>query len=199
MAPLAMCFYPTLVRDKPLKSARICKTRLLSESFQTSRVPSLKLRFHTIVQVSGKQLWSYGQVYFMDVAGADNKTTALQSTTKPCAYLTNWGPVTHICVSKRTVIGSDNGLLPIRRQAIIWTNVGILLIGPSGTIFSENLVEIDTFSFTKMHLKMSFGKWWPCYLGLNVLMRWLVFVIMLLWIMKIPGADTAKRMVGDGF
>ena len=46
--------------------------------------------------------------------------------------------MTHICVSKRTIIGSDNGLSPNRRQASIWTNVGILLIGPSGTIFSEN-------------------------------------------------------------
>ena len=75
----------------------------------------------------------------------------------------------HICVSKRTIIGSDNGLSPSRLQAIISTNAGILLIGPSGTIFSENLIEIHTFSFTKIHLKMSSGKWWPCCLGLNVL------------------------------
>ena len=44
--------------------------------------------------------------------------------------LTHWGRVTHICVSKLTIIGSDNGLSPDRRQAIIWTNAGILLIGP---------------------------------------------------------------------
>ena len=42
--------------------------------------------------------------------------------------LTHWGRVTHICVSKLTIIGSDNGLSPDRRQAIIWTNAGILLI-----------------------------------------------------------------------
>ena len=36
--------------------------------------------------------------------------------------LTHWGRVTHICVSKLTIIGSDNGLSPDRRQAIIWTN-----------------------------------------------------------------------------
>ena len=36
-------------------------------------------------------------------------------------------------------IGSDNGLAPDRRQAIIWTNAGILLIGPLGTNFSEIL------------------------------------------------------------
>ena len=51
--------------------------------------------------------------------------------------LTHWGRVTHICVVKQTVIGSDNGLSPGRRQAIIWTNAGILLIGPLGTNFSE--------------------------------------------------------------
>ena len=44
--------------------------------------------------------------------------------------LTHWGRVTHICVSKLTIIDSDNGLLPDRRQAIIWTNAGLLLIGP---------------------------------------------------------------------
>ena len=47
-----------------------------------------------------------------------------------CTFLTHWGRVTHICIVKLTVIGSDNGLSPGRRQAIIWTNAGILLIGP---------------------------------------------------------------------
>ena len=35
----------------------------------------------------------------------------------------------HICVGILTIIGSDNGLLPGRHQASIWTNAGILLIG----------------------------------------------------------------------
>ena len=42
------------------------------------------------------------------------------------AVLTHWGRVTHIWVDKLTVTGSDNGLSPDRRQAIIWTNAGIL-------------------------------------------------------------------------
>ena len=42
--------------------------------------------------------------------------------------LTHWGRVTHICVDNLTIIGSDNGLLPGRRQAIILINAGILLI-----------------------------------------------------------------------
>ena len=83
--------------------------------------------------------------------------------------LTHWGRVTHICVSKQTIIGSDNGLSPGRRQAIIWTNAGILLIGTLGTNFSQILFEIRIFSFKKMGLKVSSAKWRPCCLGLNVL------------------------------
>ena len=59
--------------------------------------------------------------------------------------LTHWGRVTHICVSTQTIIGSDNGLLPGWRQAIIWTNAGILLIGPLGTNFGEMLIKIHIF------------------------------------------------------
>ena len=83
--------------------------------------------------------------------------------------LTHWGRVTHICVGKLTIIGSDNGLSPGRRQAIIWTNAGILLIGPLGTNFSENLIRIQTFSFTNIRLKTSSAKWRPFCLGLSVL------------------------------
>ena len=86
--------------------------------------------------------------------------------------VTHRDQVTHRCVSKLITIGSDNGLSPGRRQAIICTNKGILLIGPLGTNFSEILIEIHTFSFQKIHLKMSSGKWWPFCLGLNVLSRW---------------------------
>ena len=83
-------------------------------------------------------------------------------------HLIHWGRVTHICVSNQTITGPDNGLSPGRRQAIIWTNAGILLVIPLGTNFSEILIEIHTFSFTKMHLKMSSGKWQPFCLGLNM-------------------------------
>ena len=83
--------------------------------------------------------------------------------------LIHWGPVTHICVSKLSITGSDNGLSPDRRQAIIWTNVGILLIGPLGTNFSEILIEIQIFLYKKTTLKMSSAKRRPFCLGLNVL------------------------------
>ena len=47
----------------------------------------------------------------------------------------------------------------------------ILSIGPSGMNFSEVLLEIHSFSFKKIHLKMSSGKWRPLCLGVNVLIK----------------------------
>ena len=82
-------------------------------------------------------------------------------------YLTHWGWVMHI-----SVIGSDNGLSPGRRQAIIWTKAGTSSIDPLGTKFSEILIEIHTFSFKKMHLKMLSAKLWPFCLGLIVLTQY---------------------------
>ena len=66
------------------------------------------------------------------------------------------------------IIGSDNGLSPGCRQAIIWTNDGKLLIGSLRTNFSEFMIGMYTFSFKKIQLKMSSGKCWPFCLGLNV-------------------------------
>ena len=57
--------------------------------------------------------------------------------------------MTHICVGKLSIIGSDNGLSPGGRQAIIWSNAGILLILPLETNSSEILIQIHKFSFKK--------------------------------------------------
>ena len=86
------------------------------------------------------------------------------------ALLTHWGRVTHICVSKLCIISSDNGLPPGRRQAIIWTNAGILLIGSMEKNFYKILSKIHTFSLKKMHLKMSSGQCRTSCLGLNMVM-----------------------------
>ena len=92
--------------------------------------------------------------------------------------LIDWGRVTHICVSNLAIIGSDNCLSPGRRHAIIWTDAGILLIGPSETDFNEilnnkanlrdliaatglvisNWIQIFNFS-TRVTVKFD---WWPC-------------------------------------
>ena len=85
------------------------------------------------------------------------------------APLIHWGRMTHTCASTLTIIISDNGLLPRRNQAIIWTNDGILLIGPLGIHYSEILIKILTFSFREMCLKVSSANWIQFCLGLNVL------------------------------
>ena len=77
------------------------------------------------------------------------------------------GRVMHICISKLTIIGSDNGLSLGWCHAIIWTDAGILSIGPLETNFGEILINIHTFSLNQMHLKIS-GKWRPCCLSLSV-------------------------------
>ena len=83
------------------------------------------------------------------------------------AFKTDCGGVTHICIGKLNIIGSDNDLSSGRHQAIIWTIAGILSIEALETEYSEILTEIH-FLFKKMYLKMSSGKWWPFCLDLNV-------------------------------
>ena len=65
--------------------------------------------------------------------------------------------MTHICVNKLTIICSGNGLSSDWCQAIIWTNAGILLIGLLGTNFSAIVIEIHTFPWKEVHLKMWSG------------------------------------------
>ena len=69
--------------------------------------------------------------------------------------LTHWGQVMPICVSELTIMGSDNRLSSVRRQAIIWTNAAILLIRPQGTYLSEISFKIEKFSFKKMAAVLS--------------------------------------------
>ena len=79
--------------------------------------------------------------------------------------------MTHICVSNLTIIGSDNGLSPGRRQAIIWTNAGILLIEPLGANFSEILIKMLFFFIQENAFESVVWKRRPSWLGLNVLNR----------------------------
>ena len=69
--------------------------------------------------------------------------------------LTHGGRVTHICISILSIIASDNGLLPVRRQAIIWTNAGIFLIGPVQTSLKYLL------KFIHFHSRRSVSKYRP--------------------------------------
>ena len=79
---------------------------------------------------------------------------------------THWGRETHICVANLTIVGTYNGLSPTRQQAIIWTNAGLLSIGPLRINFSEIFIKIQNLSFTKIHLEISSAKWQPlCRVG----------------------------------
>ena len=116
--------------------------------------------------------WWYNQIKLYCISNGHAaiwNVTRFQLLRHTLLCLTHWGRVTHICVSKLTSIGSDNGLSPGRRQAIIWSNAGILLIRPLGTNFSEFLIEMPTISFKQMRLRLSSAKWWPFCLGLNEL------------------------------
>ena len=110
---------------------------------------------------------------------------------------THWGRVTHICVSKLTIIGSDNGLSPARRQAIIWTNAGILLIGALGTNVSEIFYKICTFSLKKMPLKMSSGKRRPSCLGLNVFKDCSIFFSLIIRSSRYGNNDMSYLLQND--
>ena len=55
-----------------------------------------------------------------------------------------WRPLTHICISKLTIIGPVNGLAPT-----IWTNSAILLIESLGINFSGIIRENHRFLFRK--------------------------------------------------
>ena len=90
--------------------------------------------------------------------------------------------MTRICISNLTIYGSDDGLSPGRRQAIIWTNVGILLIGSLGTNVSEISIEILTFSFKQIHFKVSSATWRPFCVCLSVLTSYQRIHIMLKWL-----------------
>ena len=85
--------------------------------------------------------------------------------------------MTHVCISRLTIIRSDNCLSPSPLQALIWTSAGIWFIGPPGTNFSEITIKIHTFSFKKIHLKTLSGKWGPSCLCLNVMMYAYVILV----------------------
>ena len=126
--------------------------------------------YKSLLQHGGLE-WNYRKMKFPSNLNCDRKIVS-KIILKWFPVLTHWGRVTHICVSTLTIIGSDNGLSPDRRQAINWTNAGLLLIRPLGTNFSEIVIEIRPFLFKKMRLKVSPAKRRPFCLGLNVLTYW---------------------------
>ena len=89
----------------------------------------------------GSRVWIYiNMIWSFNIISA----SGLALTVSSHVYLTHWGRVTHIFVSKLSINGSDN---------VLWPGWHV------GTYWSENVIEIHTFSFAKMHLKMSSAKW----------------------------------------
>ena len=103
---------------------------------------------HSLGRVSPYKGFALGRWWASQVIGDTTMIPILVSIpiTRPVSFvvcpLTHWGRATHIYVNKLAIIGSDNGLSLGRRQAIIWTNAGILFIGPLGTNFGEISIEI---------------------------------------------------------
>ena len=110
-------------------------------------------------KVSKRSMLSHSKTHNFQQNAHRNKNDKRSMVSFVC--LSHLGRVTYICVSKLTIIGSDNGLSPGRCQSIIWTVAGLSLNGPLRTNSSEMLFEIDKCSFRKMHLNMSSGKWRP--------------------------------------
>ena len=112
---------------------------------------------------------------------------------------TPWGWVTHICVGTLTIIGSDNGLSPGWRQAIIWTNASILVIGPLGTKFSVISIRIQTFSLKKMHLpNIPPAKWHQFFLGLDLVTKVGVSTMNVVVSWKLANGQTLLGTYSDG-
>ena len=123
-----------------------------------------------------------------------NTAAGVVTTHQVDVDLTHWD---RVCVGNLTTIGSDNGLSHGRRQAIFWTNAAISFVNWTLRInFSEMLIEIQTFSFKQMHLKMSSAKWRPFYLALNVLIP-LYFTQLITLCYRRPTMITQKKVLGN--
>ena len=166
--------YPSLKCKWPIHTKLLAPNDLISLSYRTQYCvwndnvyyelkKKIDLNILVLPDQCSRTFWAFSRYRYRDTIRAGNLVPI---------GLTHWGQVTHICVSKLAIIGSDNGLSPERRQANIWTNAVILLIGNLGTNFSEILSESHIFSFKKMLLKTSSAKRRPFCLGLNVLRYW---------------------------
>ena len=77
-------------------------------------------------------------------------------------------PILHLDINVKAPF-SHGCLLGLKYHSLKTIAGGIRLIRPLRTKISEILIEILTFSFPKMSLKVSSAKWRPFRLGLNVL------------------------------
>ena len=83
----------------------------------------------------------------------------------------NPSPPSAAYMCQRSSIGSGNGLSPVRRQAITWTNTDLLSIAPLGTNFNEIRIKIQNFLFKKMRFETPSAKWRPFCPGRDALRK----------------------------
>ena len=94
---------------------------------------------------------------------------------EPVRKLTRWGRVTHICVGKLTIIGSDNGLSPGRYSHYLnqcWNIVNWTLRNKFQWNFNRN----SNIFIYENRMKISSAKWrsfCPCLNVLTHYFRWL--------------------------
>ena len=115
----------------------VCHTEA-EEMWTSNALYSIKFNNISMQFISDGPIKKKNQHWFKERLGADHGTsrdlnqwcfslsTHMGAIQPQCVM--HWGRVTHLCISKITSIASDNGLVPSRRQAIIWSNAGILLI-----------------------------------------------------------------------
>ena len=102
--------------------------------------------------------------------------------------ITDWGRVTHICISKWTIIGSDNGFVTWSASSHYLNQCWNIINFTLKNRF-QWLIKIHIFSFKKMHLKMLSAEWHLFCLGLNVITE----ILTCLYRIWIPYHSSNKR------
>ena len=77
----------------------------------------------------------------------------------------NHGNELEVLRNHQVSIGSDNGLSPIRRQAIVLSKAELLSIRHLVTNCTEILIKTQNFSLAQMHLKRPSAIWRPFFQG----------------------------------
>ena len=99
-------------------------------------------------------------------SGHPRKSLWSMSQTKT---LIHWGQVMHICVSKLRHHWLRQWLLACLAPNHYFDQCWLVVISPSRTYLNEILLDIQSFIFKKMHLKMLCAKWQPSCPGLKML------------------------------
>ena len=107
--------------------------------------------------------WTNGLANDRDASDLGRHCAHYYATVMCLTGLTHCGRVPHICVSKLTIAWTaPSHYLNHCRNIVNWTLRNRL---------QKISIDIQIFSFKKIHFKMSSGKWRPSCLGLNVLIQ----------------------------